>query len=144
MMAAAKALSLELIEVDVKARQEVEATIRRVREQGAEALYIWPGGLTFEFGSDLSELALANRLSSIHAFKESVQAGGLVSYGTDLTDVFRRRAVYVDKILRGVKPADLPVEQATKFELVINLKTARALGLKIAPSMLARADQVIE
>jgi putative ABC transport system substrate-binding protein len=86
----------------------------------------------------------SNRLPSIHAFREAVEVGGLMSYGANVADLLRRAAGYVDKILKGAQPGDLPVEQPTKFEVVINLKTAKALGLTIPPSVLQRADQVIE
>jgi putative ABC transport system substrate-binding protein len=92
----------------------------------------------------ITQLALKYRLPASFAFREYVDAGGLVSYGVNFSDMFKRAAVYVDKILKGAKPADLPVEQPTKYELVINLKTAKALGLTIPPSLLQRADQVIE
>lgn len=92
----------------------------------------------------LAELAARYRLPTMHDFSSYVEAGGLVSYGAKLPDLYRRAALYVDRILKGAKPGDLPIEQPTKFELVINLKTARALGLAIPPSLLLRADQVIE
>jgi putative ABC transport system substrate-binding protein len=92
----------------------------------------------------LAELALKHRLPGIFALKENAEAGGLMSYGADTVDLHRRAAVYIDKIFRGAKPADLPVQQPTKFELIINLKTAKGLGLEIPPTLLARADEVIE
>jgi putative ABC transport system substrate-binding protein len=144
MTAAARDLKLELHEVVVATPAELEVTVRKAKDQGAQALYVWPSGLAFSSGKHLSELALANGLPSIHPFRENAVAGGLLSYAPSLTDIAGRGAVYVDKILRGTKPADLPVEQPTKFELVINLKTAKALGLTIPQSLLLRADQVIE
>jgi putative ABC transport system substrate-binding protein len=92
----------------------------------------------------IADFAVKNRLPTIHALREYAEAGFLVSYGLNLPAAYRRAAAYVDKILRGAKPGDLPIEQPTKFELVINLKTAKALGLTIPPSLLLRADQVIE
>src|SRR5207245_9634477 len=92
----------------------------------------------------IAELAPTNRLPVVYHWRAYVDAGGLMSYGPNLNDVHRRAAIFIDKILKGAKPADLPVEQPTKFELVINLKTAKALGLTIPPSVLGRADQVIE
>ena len=92
----------------------------------------------------INTLVLASRLPTMHTLREGVEVGGLMSYGANLPDLFRRAADFVDKILRGAKPADLPVEQPTKFDLVINLTTAKALGLKIPSTLLARADEVIE
>ena len=92
----------------------------------------------------IAQLALKNRLPTSFAFREYVEAGGLMAYGANFVDMSRLAAVYVDKILKGAKPADLPVEQPTKFELVINLKTAKALGLTIPPTLLLRADQIIQ
>ena len=92
----------------------------------------------------IAGFALKSRLPSMYSSRESVDAGGLMSYGADLADSYRRVAIYVDKILKGAKPADLPVEQPTKFELVINLKTAKQIGLTIPPNVLARADRVIK
>jgi putative ABC transport system substrate-binding protein len=97
-----------------------------------------------ENGVRLAELALKYRLPGIFWFKENAEAGGLMSYSADMLDLYRRSAVYIDKILKGVKPADLPVEQASKYELVINLKTAKALDIEIPATLLARADEVIE
>jgi putative ABC transport system substrate-binding protein len=92
----------------------------------------------------LADLAAKNRLPTVFSVRDYADAGGLMSYGPNLADLFRRAATYVDKILKGAKPADLPVEQPTKFELVINLKTAKALGLTIPPSLLQRADEIIQ
>ena len=107
--------------------------------------FVAPGEpLFFPHRSRLTELAAKYRLPAIYGFRVFVDAGGLMSYGTSLADLWRRAATYVDKILKGAKPGELPVEQPTKFELVINLKTAKALGLTIPPPLLGRADQVIE
>ena len=116
-------------------------------------LAVWPDGagpwrhvdrLAGRGGAGVVDLAAKNRLPAIYAFREAVESGGLMAYGASLADLFRGAATQVDKILKGAKPADLPVEQPTKFELVINLKTAKALGLTIPRSFLLRADQVIE
>ncbi len=100
--------------------------------------------MTFGHRKEIAAFAAASRLPSMYEIREFVDAGGLMSYGTNLADLWRRAAVYVDKILKGAKPADLPVEQPTKFELVINLKTAKTLGLTIPQSILIRADEVMQ
>jgi putative ABC transport system substrate-binding protein len=142
--AAAKTLSLELHDIAVEAPSALEAAIRRAKDQGAQAIYVWPSGFTFAFGKQIADLAQANRLPSFHPFREGALAGGLAAYAADLKDVARHGAVYVDKILRGTQPGKLPIEQLSQYELIINLKTAKALGLTIPPSLLQRADQVIE
>jgi putative ABC transport system substrate-binding protein len=142
--AAAKALRLELHDIEMKGPAGLEAAVSTARAQGAQALYFVPSGFTRAFGKQLAERALAQRLPSLHPFRENVVAGGLLSYSPSLAEIGRSGAVYVDRILKGAKPADLPVEQPTKFDLVINLKTAKTLGLTIPPSLLAQADQVLE
>jgi putative ABC transport system substrate-binding protein len=108
------------------------------------ALIVLEDPLTFGLRVNIAKLAASNQLPAIYGFREHIEAGGLMSYGADLSDMFVRAATFVDKILKGAKPADLPVEQPTKFELVINLKTAKALGLTIPQTLLLRADQIIE
>jgi putative ABC transport system substrate-binding protein len=95
-------------------------------------------------GVRINSLALAARLPTMHSSRDNIDAGGMISYGPDITDLFRRAAEFVDNILRGAKPADLPVEQPTKFELVINLRAAKAMGLEVSPVLLSRADEVVE
>ena len=111
---------------------------------GAAALLVLGSDFTWLHRERLAELAAIHRVPAIYGNRDSVLAGGLMSYGPSLADQFRRAASYVDKILKGAKPADLPVEQPTKFELVINLKTARALGIEVPATLLARADEVLE
>jgi len=112
--------------------------------QGAQGLVVVPGNLTWRNRTTIADLALSHRLRSVHGLRAAVAVGGLISLGSNLVDQARRTAAYVDKILKGAKPGDLPIEYPTTFELLINLKTAKALGLTIPPSLLARADQVIE
>jgi putative ABC transport system substrate-binding protein len=120
-----------------------EAFVRAVRER-TDALWIPMAGVTFAQRTRVAELALKHRMPVLGYFRELPEAGGLFSYGPDLRDIYRRAAGYVDRILRGARPAELPVEQPTKFELVVNLKTAKALGLTIPQSVLLRADEVIQ
>jgi ABC transporter substrate binding protein len=112
--------------------------------QRAQALVVVIDPLTVRYRDLIVELAMNNRLPAMYGFREFADAGGLIAYGVNLPHLCRRAAVYVDKIIKGAKPADLPIEQPTRFELVINLKTARALGLEIPPILIARADEVIE
>ena len=110
----------------------------------ADAVYVVAEPLVFSNRARIHTLAMSARLPAIYNSREYVEMGGLMSYGPNFPDLYRRAADYVDKILRGAKPADLPVEQPTKFELIINLTTAKALGLDVPPTLLARADEVIE
>ena len=123
---------------------EIEQVFALVARAGAQAVFVHGSALFFTERRQIAALAAKHRLAAIYFAKGWVEAGGLMSYGPSLPDLYRSAARYVDRILKGAKPADLPVEQATKFELVINLKTAKALGLTIPPSLLQRADQVIE
>jgi putative ABC transport system substrate-binding protein len=140
--AGAKALGVQLAIVDVHGPYDFEAAFKAARN--AQALIHLDDVLFTTHRALLVELALRNGLPAIYGFRGWVEVGGLVSYGPNYTEVYRRAAVYVDKILKGAKPGDLPIEQPTKFELVINLKTAKALGLTIPPSLLLQATQVIE
>jgi putative ABC transport system substrate-binding protein len=142
---AARLLRLELQSVEVSRAEDLDRAFSAVTKQRAQALVL-PGANPVGFinRGKIATFAQRNRLPSMYPTREYVEAGGLMSYGPSLPDLFRRAATYVDKILKGAKPADLPVEQPTKFELVLNLKTAKALGLTIPPSLLQRADQVIE
>jgi putative ABC transport system substrate-binding protein len=115
-----------------------------MRAASVDAVSVQSTNVFFRARQRLAELMTQNRLPSVYLSREFVDAGGLMSYAPNVADLFRRAATYVDKILKGTKPADLPVEQPTKFELVINLRTAKALGLTVPQSLLARADEVIE
>jgi putative ABC transport system substrate-binding protein len=141
---AAKLLGVQLRIVEVRAPTELERAFSTMRADGAGALLVVSGAGFYLNRAQIVGLALQNRLPSVFQNREFVEAGGLLSYAPSTAANYQRAAVFVDKILKGAKPAELPVEQPTKFELVINLKTAKALGLTIPPSLLARADQVIE
>ena len=141
---AARALGVRLQFVEAQDADEFARAFSDMSSARAGALTVLPSNRFLREHRRLVDLAAKNRLPAVYTSREFVDAGGLMSYGANEPDLFRRAATYVDKVLRGAKPADLPVEQPTKFELVINLKTAKALGLTIPPSVLARADQVIE
>ncbi|PYN74329.1 MAG: ABC transporter substrate-binding protein [Candidatus Rokuibacteriota bacterium] len=140
----ARALGLQIQILEVSEPGQLEGAIEAAVRERADALHVLGDPIFHSPPHRLPELAAKARLPAIYIIADLVRAGGLMSYGPDFTELFRRLASYVDRILRGAKPADLPVEQPTKFELVINLKTAKALGLTIPPSVLGRADQVIE
>ena len=139
---AAHALGVQLHFVPVRDPGDFERAFREARVAGGQVQL--DDVLFTTHRRQVIELAARHQVATMYGFKEFVQAGGLMSYGPDYPDLYRRAATYVDKILKGVSPADLPIEQPTKFEFVINLKTAKTLGLTIPPSLLARADQVIE
>jgi putative ABC transport system substrate-binding protein len=139
----ARALGVRLQVVEARSPADFDRAFSDMTRARAGALTVLGGGMFFGERRRLGDLAAKNRLPAVYPLREYVDAGGLMSYGPHVADLYRRAATYVDKILRGAKPGDLPVEQPTKFELVINLKTAKALGLTIPPSVLLRADQVI-
>ena len=141
--AAARSLGLGVILSQIGVADDIAPAVEALKGR-ADAVYTCSDPLLTTNRIRVNSLALGARLPTMHGFREYVEAGGLTSYGPNFPDLFRRAADFVDKILRGVKPADLPVEQPTKFDLVINLITAKALGLAIPPSLLARADEVIE
>jgi len=141
---AARSLGLHLHLQEVRTPRDLDGAFASARQRGAGAVMILGSPTLYEYQRRIGELAAMTRLPAISAWRQLPEAGGLMSYGADVQDMFRRAAVFVDRILRGARPADLPVEQPTKFELVINLKTAKALGLTIPQSMLLRADEVIQ
>jgi putative tryptophan/tyrosine transport system substrate-binding protein len=141
--AAARTLGIEAAPAEIRRAEDIVPTVEAVKAQ-ADALYVVVGALVGAYRTRIITSALSARLPTLFSNREQVQAGGLMSYGPSVPDMFHRTADLVDKILRGAKPGDIPVEQPTKFELVINLTTARALGLTIPDSFLLRADEVIE
>jgi putative ABC transport system substrate-binding protein len=141
--AAARGAGWTLLSLEIRDAGEIARAFTAAVGMRAGALLVLPSGLLDQHAGRIAELAAKNRLPAMYGLRSYVEAGGLISYSADIVAMFRRAAVFVDKILKGAKPADLPVEQPTKFELVINLKTAKALGFTIPPAVLARADQVI-
>jgi putative tryptophan/tyrosine transport system substrate-binding protein len=139
----AKALGVQLQSMQVQVADDFETGFQLARKKGAQALLVVPSPVTNSNLKQILEFAAKNRLPAMYAAPEAAEAGGLMSYAPNYADQFRRAAIFVDKILKGALPADLPVEQATKFEFVINLKTAKQIGVTITPNVLARADKVI-
>jgi putative ABC transport system substrate-binding protein len=141
--AAAGTLGLTVVTVEIRGTEDIAPAFEALKAR-ADALYVPSDPLVITHQVRINTLALAARLPTMHGLREHVEAGGLMSYGPNFPDLWRRASNFVDKILRGAKPADIPVEQPTKFDLVINLTTAKTLGLDVPPSLLARADEVIE
>jgi putative ABC transport system substrate-binding protein len=141
---AATTFRVRLQYLDVEGPADLRAAFQAVTKERADAVLVLEAPVFINQRTQIAELASKSRLPAIYSRIENVEAGGLMSYGVSVGDMFRRAATYVDKILKGAKPADLPVEQPTKFELVINLKTAKQIGLTIPPNVLARADKVIK
>jgi len=141
---AAQSLGIEIHTVIVHRTGDLAAAFLGMMKNRDQGVLVGESPFMFVHRKDIIDLAAVHRIAAIYALQVYVEPGGLMSYGVNIPEMQRRAAVYVDKILKGAKPADLPVEQPTKFDLVINLKTAKALGLTIPPSLLARADQVIE
>jgi len=143
MQATARRLGIDVTRLEIRHADDIAPAIRALKGNTG-ALYVCADSLAVANLVGITASALAARVPTMHYAREYVEAGGLMSYGPNYPDLFRRAADFVDKILKGAKPGDLPVEQPTKFELIINMKTAKALGLEVSPSLLARADEVIE
>jgi putative ABC transport system substrate-binding protein len=141
---AARALGVQLQVLKARTPSEIEVAFAAMRSQRADGALVLRDAVFRERRAQIVALAAKSRLPAVYGLREEAEAGGLMAYGASVPQLFRRAATYVDKILKGAKPADLPVEQPTKFELVINLKTAKALGLTIPSSLLGQADQVIQ
>ena len=144
MEAAAKALGLKLQSLEVRSLDDFDSAFARAKRDGAQALITFPNALINTQQRQVLDFAVKNRLPAMYPESEFVEAGGLMSYAANYADLFRRAADFVDKILKGTKPADIPVEQPTKFEFIVNLKSAKQIGVTIPPNVLARADRVIK
>jgi len=142
--AAARERGWKLLSLEIRSAGEIESALTAAIGARAGTLLVSAAGILFPNARRLAELATKSRLPAMYELREYVEVGGLIAYGPDIDDIWRRAAVFVDKILKGAKPGDLPVEQPTKFELVINLKSAKALGLTVPQSLLGRADEVIQ
>ena len=143
-LAAARAIGQQLVVLDVGSDQNIEPAFGTIVQRGAGALYVGAGAFTNSHRERFVALAARHALPTIYSQREAVEAGGLMSYGTNIPDAYRHAGVYAARILKGEKPADLPVMRSTRFELMLNLKTAKTLGLEIPPTLLALADEVIE
>ena len=135
---------MTLIPVEARGLDALEQAFAMMVRERAQAFVMQGDSVLFNYRGQIAEMALRNRLPAASIQRELAEAGFLLTYGADIPDIYRRSAGFVDKIFKGAKPADLPVEQPTKFELVINLKTAKALGIIVPPTLLTRADEVIE
>jgi putative tryptophan/tyrosine transport system substrate-binding protein len=141
--AAAGKLGLEVAKLEIRRAEDIAATFEALKGR-TDALYVCTDALVNANRTRIITSALGMRLPTLHGSRDYVEAGGLMSYGPNYPDLFRRSADYVDKVLRGAKPSDIPVEQPIRFDFVVNLTTAKALGLTVPPTLLARADEVIE
>ncbi len=141
---AARSLGLTLLSVRVKRPDDLEVAFAGAARDGANGVFVFPNSITTDYGKRIADLALKHRLPGVYGVGELAEAGGLLAYGPVRADNYRKVAAFVDKVLTGARPGDLPIQQPTKFELVINLRTAKALGLAIPQSVLLRADRVIE
>jgi putative ABC transport system substrate-binding protein len=141
---AARALGQKIIWVSADTPADFESAFAEIAKERADALLVEITPVNYAHIGSITAFAASRRMPAVYAFREGAEAGGLISFGSNLADVYRRAAGYVAKILRGAKPGDLPIEQPTTFELVINLKTAHALGITVPPALLARANEVIQ
>jgi putative tryptophan/tyrosine transport system substrate-binding protein len=141
---AGQTLGIQVQSLEVRGPNDFDGAFEAARQQHPDALITIEDPLTLDYRNQIADFAARHQLPTLHGLREFAAAGGLMSYGANRADLFRRAAGYVDKILKGARPADLPVQQPTKFEFVINLQTARALRLEVPPTLLARADEVIE
>ncbi len=141
---AARTLGMTLQSIEVQQPGDIDVAFARIMKERFQGLAVWPTNVIAANMRRILEFALQNRLPAIYPTSTFMDVGGLMSYGTSFDEVYRRMAVYIDKILKGAKPADLPVEQPTKYELIINLKEAKALGLTIPQALLIRADRLVE
>ena len=141
---AAQTLRIDFRSLGVRGPSEFETAFQTATQERAEALIVLEDPLTLQYRTEIARLANSRRLPTMYGLREYVESGGLIAYGPNLAQIYRRSATYVDKILKGAKPADLPVEQPVRFELLVNLKTAKALGVDVPPTLIARADEVIE